>query len=172
MEKFDLFDDNRLPLKKTAQRGAKCKVGENRQVVHICIFNSKNEMLIQQRHPCKNSWANLWDVSVGGSSISSETSRDSAQRELFEELGLNYNFSNERPFLTINFENGFDDFYFLNKDLNLDDLKLQKEEVQNVKWASREEIKLMIEKQTFIPYVETFIDSLFDLKNQRGIIKI
>ncbi len=112
----------------------------------------------------------MWDISLGGCSISGETSRESAKRELFEELGIDYDFSNERPYITINFDNGFDYFYFVNIDLNLDDLKLQENEIQNIKWASREEIKLMIKKEIFIPYVATFIDSLFDLKNQRGII--
>ncbi len=171
MELFDLFDDNRQSLNKTIERGQKCGLNENRQVVHICIFNSKNEMLIQQRQSTKKSWANMWDISLGGCSKSGETSRETAKRELFEELGINFDFLNQRPYLTINFDNGFDDFYFINLDMDLNFVILQKDEVQKVDWASREKIKDMINNESFIPYVDTFIDSLFDLKNQRGIIR-
>jgi len=93
---------------------------------------------------------------------------DSPQRF---QASINYDFSNQRPYLTINFDNGFDDFYFLIMDLKLEEVKLQEDEVQNVKWASREEITEMIDNESFIPYVSTFIDSLFDLKNQRGMIR-
>lgn len=171
MEMFDLYDNNRQALNKTIERGKKCEPNENRQVVHICIFNDKNEMLIQQRQSTKKSWANMWDLSLGGCSIAGETSVDTAQRELFEELGINFDFSNQRPYLTINFENGFDDFFFINLDINLKNIILQDSEVQKVEWASREKITKMIDDEIFIPYVSTFIDSLFDLKNQRGMIR-
>lgn len=169
MEIFDLFDDNRLPLNKTIERGQKCPPHENRQLVHVCIFNSKNEMLIQQRQKTKT-WPNRWDISLGGCSISGENSRETAKRELFEELGIEYDFSNLRPHLTINFSSGFDDLYLIKLDVDLKDLKLQAEEVQDADWASRERIKEMIASEEFVPYVSTFIDSLFDLKNQRGIM--
>lgn len=170
MEIFDLFDDNRQPLNKTIERGQKCARGENRQVVHVCIFNSKNEMLIQQRQKTKKTFANLWDLSLGGCVQSGETTKQAAQRELFEELGIHYDFENHRPHFTVNFENGFDDFFFLTLDLDIQALSLQQEEVQAVKWASRNEIKKMIDDKSFIPYVSTFVDSLFDLKILRGII--
>ncbi len=113
----------------------------------------------------------MWDLSVGGGVISGETSREAAKRELFEELGISYDFSSERPYLTTNFENGFDDIYFINLDLDINSVKLEKDEVQNVKWATREEIIQMINNETFLPFVATFIDSLFDMKNQRGMIR-
>ena len=35
-------------------------------VVHVCIFNSKGEMLIQKRADDIVRWPGYWDVSVGG----------------------------------------------------------------------------------------------------------
>ena len=72
-------------------------------VVHVCVFNTKGEMLIQQRQPFKTTWPGLWDLSIGGHIEAGETSEDSAERELFEELGIKRDFSNERPHFTINF---------------------------------------------------------------------
>ena len=169
MELFDLYDNNRKPLNKTITRGEKCPENTNRVVIHICLFNSKNEMLIQQRQSFKSTNPNMWDLSVGGCSVSGETSNVSAHRELLEELGIDYNFENVRPHFTINFENGFDDFYLLNMDISLEDITLQAEEVQDAKWASLDEILQLHKNGKFIPYCPSFITALFDLKNKYGL---
>jgi len=168
MEKFDVYNDERISTGKVLERGQKCNKGENRMVIHICIFNSLGEMLIQQRQPFKKTWPNMWDISVGGSSITGETSRDCAHRELLEELGIDFDFSNIRPHLTINFENGFDDFYLLEMDIDIENLVLQKDEVQAVKWATKEEILDLSNRGQFIPYCTSFLISLFDLRKKRG----
>ena len=170
MERFDLFDDERKPLGKTIERGQKPGKGENRMVVHISIFNSKGEMLIQQRQSTKRNWANLWDISVGGCVVAGETSQMGAHRELLEELGIEYNFEGVRPHLTINFDNGFDDHYLIEKDIDLKDIVMQEAEVQDFKWASKEEIKKLFKENKFVPYVEPFIMALFELKNIHGAI--
>lgn len=170
MEIFDLFDDERKPLGKTIERGQKPGKGENRMVVHISIFNSKGEMLIQQRQSTKRNWANLWDISVGGCVVAGETSQMGAHRELLEELGIEYNFEGVRPHLTINFDNGFDDHYLIEKDIDLKDIVMQEAEVQDFKWASKEEIEKLFKENKFVPYVEPFIMALFELKNIHGAI--
>lgn len=149
-------------------RGSSFADGDYRLVVHVCIFNSQGEMLIQQRQPFKEGWANMWDITVGGSAVSGETSQEAAQRELFEELGVDMDLSDTRPKLTVNFDVGFDDIYTVQKDISFDDLTLQYEEVQNAKWASQEEVLSMIEAGEFIPYQKNLIKLLFDIKNQYG----
>ena len=76
------------------------------------------------------------------------------ERELFEELDITAEFKLMRPLFTINFSFGFDDFYVLRKNIDIDHLKLQDDEVQAIKWASKDEIKRMIKDQEFIPYRE------------------
>ena len=92
----------------------------------------------------------------------------SATRELFEELGIKRDFTGIRPHFTINFVHGFDDYFFLEEDLDLESLKLQEEEVQAVKWASREEIKTMIKDGEFIYYYPSLIDFIFDSRRSYG----
>ena len=80
-------------------------------------------------------------------------------------------FSEKRPALTIHWKNpgstknaqGFDDYYLVRQNLDETQLKLQKEEVQAVKWASENEILKMIEDKTFIPYHPSMISFLFHL---------
>ncbi len=168
MELWDLYDVNRNKTEKTMIRGEAFSEGNYHLVVHICIFNSSGEMLIQQRQPFKEGWPNLWDITVGGSAVSGDNSQTAASRELFEELGIEMDLTGIRPHLTMNFDKGFDDYYLLEKDINLQDLKLQYEEVQNAKWASKEEILAMIEQGDFIPYYPSLIQLLFDMRKKYG----
>lgn len=172
-ELWDLYNRDRLPLHKTAERGRKLESGSYHMVVHVCLFNPKGEMLIQHRQTFKAGWPNLWDVSVGGSALAGETSQIAAERETLEELGIKIDLSNVRPHLTINFDEGFDDFYLieLNETPNLDQLLLQYEEVQAVKWASYDEILEMMDQESFIPYYKHLIGFLFENRKAYGAIR-
>jgi len=168
MELWDIYDIARNKTNRAMVRGEDFNKGDYHMVVHICIFNSNGEMLIQQRQPFKEGWPNMWDITVGGSAIKGDTSQMAVERELLEELGIKINMQNIRPHLTINFDNGFDDVYLIQKDIDIADLTLQYEEVQYVKWASKEEIFSMIDSGEFIPYYQSLIQLFFDIKNQYG----
>lgn len=173
MEIIDLYADERISTGKTSERGENFRPqnNENMQVVHICIFNKNNEMLIQKRRMHKKQFGGYWDFSAGGCSQTGETSRQAAARELFEEIGLNYDFSNVRPHLTMNFNHGFDDYYLLKLDVDLNTLKFVDGEVEDVKWASKDELLKMIEMDQFVPFVSSFVESLFELKEIHGAIR-
>ena len=171
MEKWDLYDIDRNKTNRTWIRGEKLKSNDFHLIVHVCIFNSNGDMLIQQRQSFKEGWPNKWDLTAGGSAIAGDTSQTAVQRELYEEIGLKINFQQIRPHLTINFDNGFDDIFLIEENVQLHTLTLQYEEVQSVKWAKMEEIFSMIKCGEFIPYYESFIQVLFDSRKQRGINK-
>ena len=168
MEIWDLYTEDRQPTGRTMIRGNEHPEGFYRLVVHVCIFNNRGQMLIQQRQPFKDGWPNMWDVSVGGSAVAGETSREAAEREVLEELGLNISLEGVRPAITISFKEGFDDNYVVVKDVNDEEIKLQEEEVQGYKWAYEEEILKMIEDGIFIPYHKGKIELLFFLRNHMG----
>ncbi|WP_026675320.1 NUDIX hydrolase [Alkalihalobacterium bogoriense] len=171
MEIWDIYDKNRTLTGKTMKRGEPFEKDEYHLVIHVCLFNEKGEMLIQQRQPFKSGWPNMWDITVGGSALSGETSQQAAEREVLEEIGYAIDLQGIRPSLTANFEVGFDDYYLVEVELDLKQLTLQQEEVQNVKWAKREEILRMIEEETFIPYHTSLIELLFDMRKQMGAHK-
>ena len=66
--------------------------------------------------------------------------------------------------MTVNFEGGFDDFFVVTRDLDLGDLRLQKEEVSDVRWATLEETLAMLENGQFIPYPPSFLRFLFEAR--------
>ncbi len=168
MELVDLYDENRIPLGKTAERYGKKKPGEYRMVVHVCIFDQQGRLLIQQRSKEKGAWGGYWDVSVGGAVDAGETSRQGAEREVREELGYPLDLTGWRPSVTVNFGGGFDDFYLLVRDIPLESLTLQKEEVQQVRWATREEVLRLLEEDAFIRYPRSFLEYLFDTRSTFG----
>lgn len=168
MEKFDLYDCKRNKIEKTISRGEKCPHGTFRLVVHLCIFNEKDEMLIQQRSSNKSSNPNKWDISLGGCVQSGEDSQSAVQRETNEELGLNLDFSQDCPALTISFDTGFDDIFIKKADIKLSDVTFKDNEVQNVKWASKQEILTFLKSGKFIKYKPSFIELLFDLNKSSG----
>ena len=88
MELVDLYDRERVPLGKTAERYGKKGPGEYRIVVHVCVFDRQGRMLVQQRAPGKRIWPGRWDVSAAGGVDAGETSRQAAEREFREELGI------------------------------------------------------------------------------------
>ena len=163
MEKWDLYTLDRVKTNRVITRGDDIPKNLYHLVVHVCIFNAKNQMLIQQRQSFKEGWPNMWDLTVGGSAMIGENSRQAAMREVAEEIGLKIDLEDTPPVITKYFSEGFDDIYILEKEIDISNLILQYEEVQAVKWVSFEEILDMIRLKKFIPYDESFIQFLFHL---------
>ena len=170
-EIMDLYDENRQKTTKTYIRGSVQPKGFYRMVVHVCIFNSRGELLIQQRTFNKK-MPGLWDVTCGGAVSTTESSSVGAQRELFEELGIKIDFTHIRPSLTANFAQGFDDFYILHRDIDLNDLILQKEEVADARWENLEGVLALRRANKFVGYKENFIRFLFDLSCDNRYVEI
>lgn len=171
MEFVDLFDENRCPLGKIAERRSERKPGEYQTVVHVCLFNREGQLLLQRRSQEKGLWPGLWDVSAAGGVDAGETSRQAAQREFREELGYPMDLGDMRPTFTLHIPRGFDDFYILQTDLNIDELSLQREEVTEVRWADREEAMALLEQGRFVPYHPQFLELLFAIRNGAPLVK-
>lgn len=167
-EFFDLYDINRNRTGKTLERGTKVPGGYYRLVVHVCVFGSDGRLLIQKRQPFKNGWSGMWDLTAGGSALAGDSSQQAASRELKEEIGLDYDLTGVRPAMTIYFDGGFNDIYTINLDVDLDSLKLQETEVEQVKWATEEEILEMLRNKEFVLYKSSFISLLYFLRNHNG----
>ena len=171
MEIMDLYDRNRQITGQTYVRGSAQPKGFFRLVVHVCIFNSKHELLIQRRTYNKK-MPGLWDVTCGGAVSTTEASNIAAGRELFEELGINMDFSYKRPSVTANFPLGFDDFYVINEDVDIDSLILQEEEVSDARWENLDGVIDLIQAGQFVRYKESFIRYLFDLSYDNRYVEI
>lgn len=168
MELWDVYDINRSRTGRLHPRPEPMPEGDYHTVIHVCLFNHAGQMLIQQRQTFKEGWPNLWDVTVGGSALAGETSRQAAARELEEEVGIRLSFENSRPRMTINFSCGFDDWYVAEAEADPASLQLQYEEVQAARWATEQEIMEMLEDGRFIPYRPELIRLIFAMRHSSG----
>lgn len=166
-ELWDLYNINRQALGRTHIRGEKIEAGAYHIVVHLLIFNSKGELLIQHRASTKGSLGNLWDISVGGSAIQGEDSLAGIKRECHEELGLEYSDDSFQFVLTQIGSDYFDDFYIVHDEVDANDLQLQEEEVQDAMWADKEYVLSLIEKNKFVPWSAVFIEYLFTVVQKK-----
>ena len=167
-EMISLLDADRAPLGRIVERSTKLREGEHVLVVHVCVFNSRGELLIQQRSQNKKSYPGFWDVSAAGAVRAGETGREAAVRETREELGLCVTLQDGAA-VTLALPGRFDDFFLTRADAPLSDLTVQTEEVQDVRWATREEICAMLHAGEFAPYWESFLRLLFDLNENLGL---
>ena len=110
-------------------------------------------------------------MTCGGACQAGEDSFEGARRELREELGIDFDFTSIRPILTANFDQGFDDFFLLRENININDLKLQKEEVKAARFASRAEVLDLLSKGKFVKYKKSYLDLLFDLNDDRNFME-
>ena len=171
MELWDLYDRERKPLGKTHVRGTPLAEDEYHVSVHVAIFTPDGLMLVQKRSPDKKHWGGLWDMSAAGSVLAGESSQQGAARELYEELGLTYDFSGMRPQFTINYAVGFGDVYVIGMDVQLSDIHLGTDEVTEVGFMTYGEIIESIKKGEFIPYYESFVGFLFDRRATRETMR-
>ena len=169
-ELWDIYDFHRQKTGKLHARGINLGDGEYHLTVHACIFNAEGKMLIQKRQPFKKGWSGLWDITVGGSATAGEDSQTAIMRELSEELGLSLDLAGVRPHLSVQFDQGFDDMYLIKKEVDLSTLTLEYEEVEKVMWASLDEILVMMEQGTFVPYQKHLLCLFFDMKEKYGAL--
>ena len=167
-ERLDIYNANREKTGKIIARkkADSLSAEEYRLVVHVCIFNSCGEMLIQQRQSFKTYFPNQWDITAGGAVKAGETSAQTGEREVAEELGIDISLQNRHPSVSLNFSKGFGEVYLIEKsDIDIDKLTLQYEEVKSVRWATKEQIFSMIDTGEFIPYNKGIIEMLFFKRN-------
>lgn len=165
MDAIDIFDIDKNPTGRTTRRPRDLSENEFRLVIHMCIFNSDGQLLIQKRRKSCAKWPGVWDVSLSGCAIAGEKGRDAAMREAKEELDLDTDLSNARPAFTVSFPGGFDEMFIIKQEVDLSKLTLQEEEVSDVRWASENEVLSLIEKGEFTPFISDYIRLLFKYKD-------
>lgn len=159
MELWDIYDECFIKTGRTHERGKPFASGDYHLVVHIWPVNSKGEFLIQKRVDTI-SWKPGYWAATGGSAIAGEDAWTACQRELKEELGIEATKQNSSLLLMSKRNNNYMTLWIIKTDIPIQELELQPEEVADAKWATPEEIKLMIEDGVFIGY--HYLDYMFE----------
>lgn len=146
MEVRDLYDINRNKLGKTTFKGIRPKKNEYWLVVFIMLENSDGKFLIQKRSLIKGG---KWSITAGHPKTN-ETSYQGLLTEVKEELGLDIQDEKVLVYQTEIDDYKIVDCYYAKINININALKLQKEEVQDVKLATFEEIEELINEGKFL----------------------
>lgn len=148
MEKRDLYDENRKLTGETIYKGEEIPDGKYIIVVLVYIQNSEGKFLIQKRSEIKNGKF----ATTGGHPKSGGDSLQGIITEVKEEIGLDVKPDNLQLFFSERFddEKVFGDAYYVKMDIeNIENLKLQEEEVDSVHWFSADEIKEQMKQGKF-----------------------
>ena len=153
MEYRDLYDENRNLTDKKIMKGEDIPKGLYYVTVVVFIRDSRNCFLLQV-----NKKYNLWGA-TGGHPKSGEDSITGIITEIDEELGYKAKKEDLVLVKTYKTEDDFVDLYYMEKDIDTSSLVLQNDEVANIRWYTKEEIELLIERNMMIPsHVDFFRD--------------
>lgn len=177
MEMIDILDENGNAKGEVQDRNTVHQIGLWHKVVYVWIINSKNELLIQKRSSNKDKDPNLWTISASGHLSAGDSSKDGALRELYEELGiqiieeeLNYLFTvkQHKVHRKDYIDNEIVDVYLVKKDLDLNDLTMQKEEVSEIRLIPYHELKNKVinRDNSIVEHIEMY-NKLFNFLENR-----
>lgn len=146
VEYRDLYDENRKPTGKKMLMNSIRPKGLKYVSVIVLMYNPKNHMwLMQKRSKDKGGkWA-----TTSGHPVAGKSSVSGMENEIFEEIGLKVDEDELRLVTTIDRKEKFVDIYYLEKDVNIENLVLQKEEVDDVKWMTEKDIELFYSEKKF-----------------------
>ena len=142
-ESLDVLDEAGKPTGQTATRTEIHDKGLWHRAAHVYIVNSKGEVLLQRRAAHNTFRPGRWYLTAGGHLHAGETSVETAERELKEELGLVIPASEfvlagsatKRHILLYGtyLNNEIDDIYVVHRDVEIS--KLRKHgEVADIAW--------------------------------------
>ena len=110
----------------------------------VFVFNSKQEVLLQQRAACKYHSPNLWTNTCCSHPRAGETNQQAGERRLQEEMGLQVPLQEVFSFIyKAPFDNGLTEHEYDHVLIGYSDAQPQinREEVASWKWLSLEAIK-------------------------------
>ncbi len=124
------------------------------RIVVIAIIDKDGHLLMQQRAKDKETNPGKWDVSVAGHVSSGQTSIEAAIREVQEEIGMQlrkeelkyiFTYKQERKIKDHFISNHLFDFYLVKRNqIDLNQIKIQESEVEQVKLCDKKEVKEML----------------------------
>ena len=147
MEYLQVFDDNKKALNEKVSRANKFDLPDGKYFMVVLIFieNSKGEFLLQKTSKSRNSII----ATTGGHVTYGDNAIETVIKECQEELGLSINSNDFSYVCTEKYNDGYLETFYMKKDLDINSLVLQKEEVEYVRWFTKEEIDNLILNNEF-----------------------
>ena len=145
MEQFELVDINGNKtgtiINVNDYRGAESiPEGEYIPIVKLVIINKDKKILIQKRSMNKVANPGQWGL-TGGKVDAGEDNLTTAIRETYEEIGIELKKEELRLLCRYNIEKAIFIIYYIEKNINIKDCKIQTEEVDELRYFSIDELE-------------------------------
>ena len=126
MEYLQVFDENKRMLDEKIEREKKLELPDKKYFMIILLFiqNEKGELLVQKTSVNRNSELAF----TGGHVTFGDDGFKTVIKEAKEELGIDLLPDEVKLIDTLCIRSAYVEIYYTNKKINIDDLKLQKEE--------------------------------------------
>ena len=147
MEYRDIYDKNKQMTGKTFEKSEGIPEGYLYLIVVCFMQNNKGKFLMQKRATKKDGkWA-----ATGGHPKAGENSLTGMITEIKEELGIEALPQELQLLYSTRDDNNrcFYDLYYLKKDYKTEKMLLQREEVEQVYWFSKEKVKELCDNGEF-----------------------
>ena len=172
-ELIDVLDENGNKTGIIKTRKEVHTTGEWHKVAFIFVVNSKGEIILQKRSSKKTTNANKWTASASGHLTAGDSDIEGALRELEEEIGVKAKPDELKYLFTAKHKGKIDDknfshiqdIYVLYKDVNIDELVLQEEEVSETKYVYYKDFEKMIKEENdeLVKHNEIYLGVLEEL---------
>ena len=169
---FDIYKDKGVPTGETKPRGLVHRDRDWHRSVHVWLVDVvRQTVALQKRSPAKDTFPDRYDISAAGHIEAGGDSRDTAARELVEELGvtlapdsLDFCFTVPAEQAGIGGCNCFEDVYVAKMDAASVDFAVGEAEVTEATWWTIAELerKLREADLTVVPRVSKYIDAFFE----------
>lgn len=153
------------------------KEGILHRTVHVWIYNSKGQILVQKRSRDKEIYPDRLDISAAGHIGAGESTRIGALREMEEEIGITAN-ENDLIFIAskenraeiskdiIDHELRY--IYLYEWDGEIDELKLQAEEVEYIEWIDLKKFEdICLDEDLFVPHGKEYYELVINAIKER-----
>ena len=165
MELLDVYDDFGNKTNKVVERGEQVKKlnpDEHIAIGVIFIENKEGLFLIQKTSLEKGG---LYS-STGGHVCHNETPLESIKREVLEELGINIDNDPVESLGFLLYDRPIRHIFYLKKDININDICTQKEEVDFVKYMNVDEINKLIDDNMMLASHGILFKKVLEYKNK------
>ena len=178
-ELIDIIDENNNLTGTQKMKSEAHRDGLWHRAAHIWIYNSKGEVLLQLRAKDKDIGPDTWDLSAAGHIGAGEDPIISALREIQEEVGLNlktedlelYKIMPEKMTFNGLVNNEFHYVYLFKYDGDISNLKMQEEELQEMKFISIEVIEKGLKEnpEKYFPHEDGYWNEILNaIKSKLG----
>ena len=150
---IDVLSDSGLRTGEILPRAEIHRLGKRHRAVHLYLFNSRNELLLQRRALTVDHAASFFGISVTAHIDAGEFSSDTVRREVQEELGLDasqlkieflFSFFQEAILNETYIDRQFNDIYVTRADIDPETIQFDRSEVSEVKFVSFEHFQDMV----------------------------